>query len=211
MDDDELFNNAKDLNDDEENEESENEKEENPDKKDEMPEEMNLIDIISQNSKKKNLVLPEGNELKKIENNFKKITISQPKKELFDQETMKNFNEDYGIFYCGKNNNITNKECIAFNEICPNCMKNTQKMYGLKPHYLINSMGRVCTYKKKKIYCNGRFCRIEEKGKIKYSINYVCGHSGQCDSCQKLTEFMKSYFGKTLMTKLEERDKKLLL
>jgi len=204
MADDELFDKSIDSKDDEQEENIDNKKEEN------MTGEMNLAGIISKNSKKKNLVLPEGNELNKIENNFKKITISRPKQELFNQETMKNFNQKYGIFYCGKNNDITKQECNENNLICPNCMKNTQKMYGLKPHYLINSMGRVCTYKKNKIYCKGRFCRIEEKDKINYSINYVCGHSGQCDSCQQLTKFMIDYFGKSLMTKLEERDKRLL-
>ena len=97
--------------------------------------------------------------------------------------------------------------------MCPNCMKNTQKKYGLKPHYLINSKGRVCTYKRGKMYCKGKFRKLEldngqNKG-IKYSYNYVCGHLGQCDSCKSLTKLMDKYFGGELMKKLVERDKNM--
>ena len=64
------------------------------------------------------------------------------------------------------------------------------------------------------MYCKGIFTRIEddkiEANKIKYSINYVCGHSGQCDSCKSLTQKMEKYFGPTLFKKLKERDNRLM-
>jgi len=179
---------------------------------DEIPGEKDLFDIVAANSKKDEKVFPEGNDLTKLECFFKKVDISKPKKELFSENELYNFTGSYGIFYCYKKNDITKSTCEPEKEICPACMKNTQKMYGLKSHYLINSMGRVCTYKRGKIYCLGKFSRILEdntkKNNIKYSFNYVCGHSGQCDSCKSLTEKMEKYFGPELMKKLRERDDK---
>ena len=178
----------------------------------EIPDEKDLFDIVAANSKKDEKVFPEGNELIKLECFFKKVDISKPKKDLFTEKDFYNFTGSYGIFYCYKKNDITKCTCEPEKEICTNCMKNTQKMYGLKPHYLINSMGRVCTYKRGKIYCLGKFSRILEdstkKNNIKYSFNYVCGHSGQCDSCKSLTEKMDKYFAPELMKKLKERDDK---
>ena len=180
-------------------------------KPDENGGEVDILKLIEANAQKQEQVFPEGNELKKLECYFKKITIPKINRDLFPPDIINNFNESYGIFFCSKINQITNDKCEPEKEICANCMKNTQKMYGLKPHYLINSKGRVCTYKNKKIYCLGKFSRIEddnkEKNKIKYSINYVCGHSGQCDSCKSLTKYMEKYFGNTLFKKLKDRDK----
>ena len=182
----------------------------NPD----VPEDDDLIEIIKKNSQKEEVVFPEGEDFNHIECFLKKIKLPEINKEQFKPEVIKNFNESYGIFFCDKKNSITNENCEPEKEICPTCMENTQKMYGLKPHYLINSKGRVCTYKKNKIYCLGKFSRMEddnkEKNKIMYSINYVCGHSGQCNSCKSMTEKMEKYFGSELMKKLQKRDKKLM-
>ena len=153
----------------------------------------------------------EGKEFNKLECYFKKIKIPSKKRtENVPEDQLKNLNESYGIFFCYQTNPATKCKCEPEKLICPNCMKNTQKIYGLKPHYLINSMGRVCTYKKGKIFCKGKFSKIEDdyykKNNIKYSYNYVCGHSGQCESCQNLTEKMENYFDPNLMKKLKERD-----
>ena len=140
---------------------------------------------------------------------FKKLNVK--KKEMnSDSKVPDDFLVSIGLFYCDKMNDITKKTCEVDNEICLKCLKKAQKLYGLKPHYLINSMGRVCTYKNKKMYCRGKFCRIEKKNNIQYHIDYVCGHSGQCDSCRSLTQYMKEYFGDTLMNKLKKRDEALM-
>ena len=172
----------------------------------EIPEDNDIIKMIALNSQKEEKVLPDGNDFTHFECFFKKIKINKKNIDSFPPDIIKNWNESYGIFCCYKDNEITKEKCEPEKELCPNCMKNTQKIYGLKPHYLINSMGRVCTYKKNKIYCLGKFSKIIEEKNIKYSINYVCGHSGQCDSCKSLSEKMNKYFGSKLMDKLLERD-----
>ena len=176
--------------------------------------EIDIHKIIEDNSQKQEKVFPDGNEFNRFQCNFKKIEIPKINKDLFSPDIIKTFNDKYGIFFCNKTNPITNGKCEPEKEICPDCMKNTQKMYGLKPHYLINSMGRVCTYKKQKMYCLGKLSRIEddnkETNKIKYSINYVCGHSGQCDSCKSMTKKMEKYFEPNLYNKLKQRDNKLM-
>lgn len=125
-----------------------------------------------------------------------------------------NYNKNYGWFNCGKKNEANGSICELGKDICPNCMKKTQKIYKLKPHYLINSNGRICTYKKNKIYCLGKLTRVESETKskeneqngIKYSISYTCGHTGQCEPCKNLTSIMDKYFDANLMKKLKKRD-----
>ena len=151
----------------------------------------------------------DGNDLKEIKSFFKKIKIPSPSENNVSNPP-ENYIDSYGLFLCYKKNDITNEKCESGKEICLKCIKKAQKMYGLKPHYLINSMGRVCTYKNKKMYCRGKFCRIEFENKIQYHIDFVCGHSGQCDSCKALTQYMKGYFGEDLMNKLKKRDEALM-
>ena len=107
----------------------------------------------------------------------------------------------YNYFFCEKNCNISVN-------ICANCMKLTQRFLGLKPHYLVNCVGRLCTYKHGNIYCNAKL-RKEEKLKngLKYSYLFRCGHSGQCSQCKKLTDNMKDYFSEDLIKRLENREK----
>ena len=189
--------------------------EKNEEKKDadkEIPTEDDLFKFIEANNQKEEIKFPEGNELSQIESKFKKIKVSEKRTDSFPPEQLDNLGS-YGIFYCYQNNPASKEKCEPEKTICPNCMKKTQKLYGLKPHYLINSKGRVCTYKRGKIYCKGKFSKFEDdyyKGKnnvnIKYFYNYVCGHSGQCESCKSLTEKMDNYFSPDLMKKLKERD-----
>ena len=75
---------------------------------------------------------------------------------------------------------------------------------------LLNDKGRVCTYKRNKIYCNGKFQKEDNQNGIVYSYNYVCGHSGQCDACKKLSKHYELYFDKNLLEKLRKRDELLL-
>ena len=146
--------------------------------------------------------------LDKIRSFFKKIKITEKK---IEQE---HFKSNYGLFFCGKKNETTGIVCKPGNEICPDCMKKNQKLYGLKPHYLINSMGRVCTFKKSKIYCLGKISKIETLGELKsgkteninYSIMYVCRYSNQCESCRNLTKIMDNYFDARLLEDLKKRD-----
>ncbi len=151
----------------------------------------------------------EEDKVGKIISYFKKINIkgiAEINEDHYDKEK--------GWFHCGKLNKDNGNKCEVGKEICPNCMKRTQKLYNLKPHYLINSHGRICTYKNKKIYCLGKLNRIEsetkskedKKSEIKYSIAYSCGHSGQCEPCKNLTKIMDKYFDTNLMNKLIKRD-----
>ena len=190
-----------------ENKKDEKEEEDKKEDNEKIPQFEDLLKIIDGNAQKDEKVYKDGNEFNTLQCFFKNIKISKK-----EDSSNSNFNESYGIFFCNKKNDITKLNCEPGNEICPNCMKNTQKKYGLKPHYLINSKGRVCTYKRGKIYCKGKFSKLEEndinKG-IKYSYNYVCGHSGQCDSCKSLTKIMDKYFDAAIMKKLIERDKNM--
>ena len=85
-------------------------------------------------------------------------------------------------------------------------MKLNQKYYGLRPNYLVNDKGRICTFKNNKIYCKGKLTKEVFIGSIKYTYDYVCGHSGQCKSCQELTQVMNKYFDPDLLKKLSKRD-----
>ena len=155
--------------------------------------------------------ITDGKDFSEIQCYFKKLNVKKPETNSDSKvPDDKDFVDSVGLFYCNKNNDITNKKCEMDKEICPKCLKKAQKLYGLKPHYLINSMGRVCTYKNKKMYCKGKFYRIENKNNIQYHIDYVCGHSGQCDSCRSLTQYMKGYFGDKLMNDLKKRDEALM-
>lgn len=190
-------------------------KEEKKEEDEEAPTEQDLFKIIADNDQKEEKIFPEGKELSQIKSQFKKINLSEKRTDAVPEDQLKNLGS-YGIFYCYQNNPATGQKCEPEKLICPNCMKNTQKIYGLKPHYLINSMGRVCSYKKGKIFCKGKFSKLEDdyyndknKTQIKYCYNYVCGHSGQCESCKSLTEKMKNYLDSGLLEKLKERDKGL--
>ena len=144
-----------------------------------------------------------------VKSYFNKIQIVQDKSK-FTEDELKNYGGSFGMFYCEKkfgDELFCDQESLLS---CPNCMKLNQRMYGLKPHYLLNSKGRVCTYKRNKIYCNGKFQKEDNQNGIVYSYNYVCGHSGQCDACKKLSKHYELYFDKNLLEKLRKRDELLL-
>jgi len=157
--------------------------------------------------KKKEIL--EEDKLDQIISYFKKIKNSQ-NPNISDN----GYDKEYGWFHCGKQNEANGSTCELGKEMCPNCMKKTQELYKLKPHYLINSNGRICTYKKNKMYCLCKLTRVELNTKskddkqngINYSIAYTCGHTGQCEPCKHLTSIMDKYFDANLMKKLKKRD-----
>jgi len=167
------------------------------------------LDIPKVNKDEKIKEIIEEDKLGEIISYFKKIKNSE------NPNINKNgYDKKYGWFYCGKQNEANGSTCEPGKEICPNCMKKTQELYKLKPHYLINSNGRICTYKKNKIYCLCKLTRFELNSKskddkqngINYSITYTCGHTGQCEPCKHLTSIMDKYFDSNLMKKLKKRD-----
>lgn len=138
--------------------------------------------------------------------NFKKLKFKKNDVPLTSEELNK-FGGSYGMFYCEKEY-IGEFKCSPENNLsCPSCMKLNQKYYGLNSKYLINHRGKVCTLKNNKIYCKSKL-RKEEKSEINgitYSFNYVCGHSGQCDGCKRLTEFVDKYYSPKLLEKLRNK------
>ena len=151
-------------------------------------------------------VIYDEKKLIKYKNYFPKIKPAFHE-ELFEKSDLKYNLEESNIFFCGLKNENTGLNCEKGNEICPSCMKKNQKLYGLKPHYLINSAGRVCTYRKNKLFCLCKFSRIEDRFGFEYSIVYVCGQKQQCEPCKNLTKLMNRYFSQNLMNNLKRRDK----
>ena len=150
------------------------------------------------------------NDFIKINCFFKDIKLIKHDK-LFDKDDKKkNFNRSYELFFCDSDikNEITGVYCEPEKLCCLKCMKNNQKMYALKPNYLVNAMGRVCKFKKNKIYCKGKLSKIDVKDDIEYSFNYVCRPSYQCEACKELTKYMDKYYGEKLMAKLRKREEK---
>ena len=140
-----------------------------------------------------------------VKSYFKNVQIVKNESK-FSEKEMDNFSASYGMFFCETkfgDELFCDQESLLS---CPNCMKLNQRMYGLKPHYLINDKGRVCTYKRNQIYCNGKFLKEDNVNGIVYSYNYVCGHSGHCDACKKLSKHFDKYFDKKLLEKLRKRD-----
>ena len=166
-------------------------------------------DLEENDNKEKKDVIYNEKELKKFTNNFKKIK-TEFHEELFKKDDIKYNLQESNIFFCGEKNENTGLNCVKGNEICLFCMKKNQKLYGLKEHYLINSAGRVCTYKKNKLYCLCKFSRKEEKYGFEYSIIYICGQNKQCLACENLNKYINRYFNQSLMNKLKQRDKIIL-
>ena len=212
MDDDYLF--------DDNNKEQEEKQEDNKeDKKDEKPAETEkkevmdvLMDEEGKEQKKGANKYPDENSYNRISSHFKKIKLVENSKmeQIFDSKEMDHYVETYGIFYCEQNNEIDGETCQPEKLFCKKCTSNIQKLYNLRPNYLINDRLRICTFKRNRIYCNGKFSKIEKKDGIDYSYFYRCGHSGYCDACQRINKYIDKYFDSKLLENLRKRDKNFI-
>ncbi len=160
------------------------------------------------------------NRFYKFENNFLP-SESNDKKDV-DNSIVNNekfgkfFHKDDDIFYCEiEDNQIDDLCCLKENELCTNCQRLNQKYHKLKPNYLINAAGRVCTYKKGKMFCLGKFEKIKKeavirgKGKeseIVYKLNFICNGKIQCEPCERMQTYMKKYYAPEIFEKLLKRD-----
>ena len=144
----------------------------------------------------------------KVESHFKRIKLVK-NESLFDKDFLKNNLNSYKYFSCGKKNPATGDECACEKLSCPDCMKNNRKMYELRWDYFINDRARLCSFKKNKVYCNGRFKKVDKIDGIDYVYFYVCGHSGQCESCGKLNKVIDKYLDPQQLEKLRKRDEKM--
>ena len=136
---------------------------------------------------------------KGIKNN--QISRNPKYKEFYHQK------ED--MFYCNKKNEINGKVCCVFNELCRNCQMLNQAYHKLKKNYLLNSAGRVCTYRKGKMFCLGSFQRVYSENNIDYLVDLTCNGKVQCEPCQRMQENMEKYYGSTLCKAIIKRDERL--
>ena len=186
---------------------NEEKKEDKKEKSDEKGKDT-LALVISKD--KKGLELPLADKMfnAEVENHFKRIKIKQDKT-IFNEEDLKKNLNSYQYFSCYKQNPATGDECACEKLSCPDCMKKNQKMYGLRPNYFINDKARVCSFKRNKVYCNGRYKKVDKKDGIEYAFFYVCGHSGQCEPCARLNQVIDKYIDSQLLEKLRKRDEKM--
>ena len=189
-------------------EESKEEKKE--DKKEKTDEKgKDTLDLVISKDKK-GLELPLADKMfnAEVENHFKRIKIKQDKT-LFNEDDLKKNLNSYQYFSCYNQNPATGDECACEKLSCPDCMKKNQKMYGLRPNYFINDKAKVCSFKRNKVYCNGRYKKVDKKEGIEYVFFYVCGHSGQCEPCARLNQVIDKYIDSQLLEKLRKRDEKM--
>ena len=140
-------------------------------------------------------------------NNFDK----NPNKIDFNTKDISNYKgiiffRSYGLFYCNKINGINNKLCYLGNEMCKNCMEVNQKLHKLKKHYLINSAGRVCTYRRHKVHCLCHFQRYINKGNKIFCPDLLCLYNDICKPCQEINKLLNKYLAPELIDKLKKRD-----
>ena len=129
------------------------------------------------------------------------------------------FHSEDDIFYCeSSDNKVNDMLCYKENELCPKCMKLNQKYHKLKSNYLINSAGRVCTYKRGKMLCLGKFQRVKREIKnvgkcgesdIVYFLDLTCKGTIQCRPCEEIQKYMNKYYSPKMLEKLLKRDEKL--
>ena len=101
----------------------------------------------------------------------------------------KEYNESYGLFFCGKKIEIEKnecQECLPDKMICKNCMNKNKKIYNLENGYLININGRVSIEYNGQYHCFGHFSvgnQIEN-----------CIKKFSCEACKLLDKYKKYYF-----------------
>ena len=128
---------------------------------------------------------------------------------LKNKTYMKFYDSKKDIFYCKQKNKINNKVCYVYNELCKRCLLINQAYHKLKPHYLINAAGRVCTFRKGKMFCLGTFQRVYSENKIDFLIDCTCNGKIQCEPCKRMEENIEKYYGENLYNAIKKRDEKL--
>lgn len=103
--------------------------------------------------------------------------------------TDKDYNEIYGLFFCGKriefeDNEI--QECSPNKMICKECMEKNKKRHKLKDIDTINIIGRASTKRKGSFHCFGKFF-------IGNQIE-TCLQKFSCEGCKLLDKYEKYYF-----------------
>ena len=119
------------------------------------------------------------------------------------------FKEKDDIFYCNQKNGINGEDCYKYNELCKNCLTLNQAYHKLKKNYLLNGAGRVCTYRKGKMLCLGKFQRVLNERNITYIEDLVCNGKVQCEPCKRMQENMQKYYEPDLYKAIILRDEKL--
>ena len=143
-------------------------------------------------------------------NKFKENDNNDKNNQTLKNEKFKKFyHEEHDIFYCNKKNGINGKDCYVYNELCKECQRINQEYHKLKKNYLINGAGRVCTYRKGKMYCLGQFQRVHSENNINYINDFICNGKFQCEPCKRMQENMKQYYEPSLYKALLNRDSKL--
>jgi len=136
-----------------------------------------------------------------------------------NEKFVKFFKNEEDIFYCeSSDNQVNGKYCFKENEFCPSCMKINQQYHKLKSNYLINAAGRVCTYRKGKMFCLGKFQRVNKVEKIigkgnesniVYFLDLTCNGKVQCKPCEEIQKNMDKYYSSKMIEQLKKRDEKL--
>ena len=146
----------------------------------------------------------------KFKNNlFKNEDKEKDRKVIIDKY---NFNTQYNLYFCGKDNGINcncceNKTCCPEGEICPECMKKNLKFHDLKGYYLINKKGRACKYNHGNFHCYSKFDEIKtDKVGNYFKEQKICFNNHTCEACKNITKLMNYYLSAHTMKKLIERD-----
>ena len=116
------------------------------------------------------------------------------------------FFKSYLLFYCKQINGVNNKLCYPGNEMCKTCMKINQKLHKLKKHYLINSAGRACTYRRQKVHCLCHFQRYIDKENKLFCPDLICFNNDICKPCLEMNKLLNKYLEPELIDKLKKRD-----
>ena len=103
------------------------------------------------------------------------------------------------IFYCKKNNQLSNCECPSHicckgNCLCVKCMKYNVQKKKLKNYELINKAGRIAKIENGIYHCGIKF-KIEIRDEIgrKMKINKICSGNILCPECEILNKNKKDY------------------
>ena len=99
------------------------------------------------------------------------------------------FDEKHGLFFCGRDIELDDKEikkCCPHEMLCRDCMNKNKKRYHLKSRYSININGRASKKYNKSFHCFGHF----------YSGKQIetCLDKFSCEACKLLDKYEKYYF-----------------